>query len=436
MIIYNNHLAQVLGISEEIDIKELSGNKKPSGADPIAQAYAGHQFGQLNILGDGRAVLLGEHITPENSRFDIQLKGSGRTPYSRNGDGRGTLYSMLREYLISHSMEKLGIKTTKSLAVVSTGQDLYRNKLEPGAILTRVASSHIRVGTFQYVAMQGDLDLLKTFADYVISRHYPNITKMENPYLSLLKEVMLNQITLITDWLRVGFIHGVMNTDNVSISGETIDYGPCAFMDIYNPDTVFSSIDRNGRYSYKNQENLGGWNIARFAETLIPLIDKDTEKSLELVNTILSQYKPLFRNSWLKVMGEKLGLKENKDSEVIDILLNWMFKSGVDYTKTFRDLSSNNFLDTINKKDIEIVNWYNKWSSLNIDKNLMKEKNPAIIPRNHIVEDVLKNAVSGNMEPFKNFMIELSSPYSDEHEEYFKLQPKIVDTKYKTFCGT
>lgn len=436
LLIYNKDLAEQLGLSKDIDVKQLSGNKIPEGADPLAQAYMGHQFGHLNMLGDGRAVLLGEHITPNNDRVDIQLKGSGRTPYSRSGDGRGTLYSMLREYIISHAMEHLHIPTTKSLAVVATGDNVYREKIEQGGILTRVASSHIRVGTFQYVATQGDLPLLRTFTDYVIKRHYPELINESNPYLSLLKEVMNRQIDLTTGWLRVGFIHGVMNTDNVSIAGETIDFGPCAFMDIYNPETVFSSIDRAGRYSFENQVHIGGWNMARFAECLIPLIDSDTKQGFALVNKVLEEYKPRFDKKYLEVYGHKLGLENNSDKVIIDQLLSWMVNNKSDYTLTFRSLLDDNFLESIPGSDSTLREWHNKWLSLNPDRKLLSTNNPDIIPRNHIVESVLKDAVDGNMAPIEKYLTVLSSPYSENNIDYYRTPPVIVDKSYRTFCGT
>ena len=295
LIILNHQLAASLGLNAEAlqsedGVAMFAGNRIPEGASPLAQAYAGHQFGHFNMLGDGRAVLLGEQITPEGKRVDIQLKGPGRTPYSRGGDGRAALGPMLREYIISEAMHALGIPTTRSLAVVTTGEAVIREDELPGAILTRVAASHLRVGTFQYVAKWGTVEELRILADYTLKRHFPDVEADENPYLSLLQEVIKRQAELIAKWQLVGFIHGVMNTDNMAISGETIDYGPCAFMDVYDPATVFSSIDRQGRYAYGNQPSIAGWNLARFAETLLPLLDDNQEQAVELAQEQITQF--------------------------------------------------------------------------------------------------------------------------------------------------
>lgn len=428
--IFNNKLQNELGIEEGEFAEFLSGNIIPEGAEPLAQAYAGHQFGQLNILGDGRAILLGEHLAPDGSRYDIQLKGSGRTPYSRGGDGRGTIYSMYREYLISHAMFKLNIPTTRSLAVVSTGEDVYRENIRPGGIVTRIASSHIRVGTFVYVALQKDDQLLKEFADYVINRHYPDLNESDNPYLALLKRVMLKQIDLVVNWMRVGFIHGVMNTDNVSISGETIDYGPCAFMDSYDPDTVFSSIDRRGRYSFENQKNICAWNITRFAETLIPLVDSDNEKSLNLINGLLESFIPAFESKWNDMMAAKIGIVNPSEDDIhlIKELLERMYRSGLDYTLTFSNLHR--------REEPELESWFEKWDSGDIDFDLMKRTNPAVIPRNHIVEEALMEAEKSNLQPLKELLNVLSNPYDESISDYYRNPPESVDHSYRTFCGT
>ena len=431
LVVLNKLLLKELGIDNNSLTEYLSGNQNPLGSEPIAQAYAGHQFGHLNILGDGRAILIGEHTTPLNITYDIQLKGSGRTPYSRGGDGRATLYSMLREYLISFAMEKLNIPTTRSLSVVSTGENVYREKPTPGGILTRVASSHIRVGTFQFVAMQGDFNNLKIFTDYVINRHYPHIANSKNTYLLLLEEVMIRQIDLIVDWYRVGFIHGVMNTDNVSICGETIDYGPCAFIDNYNPNTVFSSIDHNGRYSFDNQKNIGGWNIARFAECLIPIISDNTDNSLKLVNEVLEKYKDLFNEKYKIMMAKKIGISspDQNDFDLVDELLKIMKLNNMDYTKTFRNLHL--------KNETRLNEWFKKWELRNVDLLLLKQSNPAVIPRNYIVEEVLIEASeNSNMVPFNKFLEVLSDPYVDKMDDFYKNPPVKVDENYKTFCGT
>ena len=324
LIIFNNTLAKSLGLNiqalqSEEGTAVFAGNQIPEGASPLAQAYAGHQFGHFTMLGDGRALLIGEQISPQDERFDIQLKGSGRTSYSRGGDGRAALGPMLREYIISEAMYALGIPTTRSLAVVTTGESVMRETELAGAVLTRVAASHLRVGTFEYAAKWGTVEELQSLADYTISRHYPEIKDDENRYLSLLQEVIKRQASLIAKWQLVGFIHGVMNTDNVTISGETIDYGPCAFMDAYDPATVFSSIDRQGRYAYGNQPNIGGWNLARFAETLLPLLHADEEQAVQMAQDAITEYIDLYQSNWLTGMRSKLGIfnEETEDKSLI-----------------------------------------------------------------------------------------------------------------------
>ncbi len=346
LVLLNETVVASLGLNSqalkrEEGIAVLAGNKAPSGSNPIAQAYAGHQFGHFNMLGDGRALLYGEQITPSNERMDIALKGSGRTPYSRGGDGRAALGPMLREYIISEAMFGLGIPTSRSLAVVSTGETIIRETDLPGAILTRIASSHLRVGTFQYAAQWGTDEELQTLADYTLERHFPNYLGNTNPYLYLLQEVIKKQASLIAKWQLVGFIHGVMNTDNMTISGETIDYGPCAFMDAYDPATVFSSIDRQGRYAYGNQPSMGGWNLTRLAEALLPLIHENQEQAIELAQAALEQYPQLYVQNWLKGMRAKLGLfdEEQDDMKLIEELLQLMQQDKADYTNTFIALS-------------------------------------------------------------------------------------------------
>jgi len=342
LIILNEVLAKDLGlnfngISNEEVAEFLSGNRIIEGAQPIAQAYAGHQFGYFNMLGDGRAILLGEHITPFNQRFDIQLKGSGETPYSRRGDGRATLSSMLREYIISEAMFALQIPTTRSLAVVSTGEEVHREYTHEGAVLTRIAASHIRVGTFEFVRRFNDVDTFKAFTNYTIQRHYPHLLHSENYALNFLKEVMEKQIDLIVNWMRVGFIHGVMNTDNMSICGESIDFGPCAFMNSYHPQTKFSSIDHQGRYAFENQAAIAKWNLSRFAETLLVLIDKDSAKAIDLAQGALNTFAEIFDKKWLQMMRNKLGMmgEEDGDDKIILDLLAWMQEHSADYTNTF-----------------------------------------------------------------------------------------------------
>ena len=349
LIILNDNLAKELGLNFSlIDKKDLSklfsGNSLPEGSKAISQAYAGHQFGHFTMLGDGRAVLMGEHISKNNERFDIQFKGSGKTPFSRNGDGRAALGPMLREYIISEAMHALNIPTTRSLAVVKTGEDVMRENTLQGAILTRVASSHLRVGTFQFIAARKSENELKTLINYTINRHYPNIKQSKNQALEFLKVMIKQQTNLVINWMRVGFIHGVMNTDNMAISGETIDYGPCAFMDTYDPQTVFSSIDQFGRYSYSNQPNITKWNLARFAECLIPLIDPNKDKAIEIATETINNFDKNYEIKWINMMRDKLGLfgQDPKDLVLILDLLTWMHKNKADYTNTFCVLMNEN----------------------------------------------------------------------------------------------
>ena len=349
LIILNDNLAKELGLNFSlIDKKDLSklfsGNSLPEGSKAISQAYAGHQFGHFTMLGDGRAVLMGEHISKNKERFDIQFKGSGKTPFSRNGDGRAALGPMLREYIISEAMHALNIPTTRSLAVVKTGEDVMRENTLQGAILTRVASSHLRVGTFQFIAARKSENELKTLINYTINRHYPNIKQSKNQALEFLKVMIKQQTNLVINWMRVGFIHGVMNTDNMAISGETIDYGPCAFMDTYDPQTVFSSIDQFGRYSYSNQPNITKWNLARFAECLIPLIDPNKDKAIEIATETINNFDKNYEIKWINMMRDKLGLfgQDPKDLVLILDLLTWMHKNKADYTNTFCVLMNEN----------------------------------------------------------------------------------------------
>ena len=342
LTILNDNLAKELSlnfssIGKENLSKLFSGNLLPEGSNAISQAYAGHQFGHFTMLGDGRAVLMGEHISKNNERFDIQFKGSGKTPFSRNGDGRAALGPMLREYIISEAMHALNIPTTRSLAVVKTGEDVIREDILQGAILTRVASSHIRVGTFQYITARQNKDELKILVNYTIDRHYPNIKASKNQALDLLKVLIEKQIDLVINWMRVGFVHGVMNTDNMTISGETIDYGPCAFMDTYDPQTVFSSIDQLGRYAYFNQPSITKWNLARFAECLIPLIDENKDKAIEIATETINSFEKKYEKKWLNMMRDKLGLfgEDPKDQVLILDLLTWMHQNKADYTNTF-----------------------------------------------------------------------------------------------------
>ena len=376
LVILNKELAKDLNLDfSKIDNKDLaklfSGNSLPENANPIAQAYAGHQFGHFTMLGDGRAVLLGEHLVGQKDRFDIQFKGSGRTSFSRGGDGRAVLGPMLREYIISEAINALKIPTTRSLAVVKTGEKIVRENLLPGAILTRVASSHIRVGTFQYIAAKQNIDDLNILVDYTINRHYPEIGSSKNKALDLLNLVMERQCQLVVDWMRVGFIHGVMNTDNTAISGETIDYGPCAFMDHYNPKVVFSSIDKLGRYSFANQAPIIKWNLSRFAECLIPLIDKDEDTAIKIATEIIDNFEKIYEVKWLNMMRDKLGLfGENiNDRELINNLLSWMENNKADYTNTFCYLMNIRVNDSEIYNDKSFINWLDVWKKRSLINN-------------------------------------------------------------------
>jgi uncharacterized protein YdiU (UPF0061 family) len=450
LVVLNDQLAKDLNLDfSKIEKKDLSqifsGNTLPKGSATIAQAYAGHQFGHFTMLGDGRAVLLGEHLVNNTTRFDIQFKGSGRTSFSRSGDGRAVLGPMLREYIISEAIHALKIPTTRSLAVVKTGEKIVREDLLPGAILTRVASSHIRVGTFQYIAAKQNIDDLNTLVEYTINRHYPEIQSSKNKALDLLNLVMERQCKLVVNWMRVGFIHGVMNTDNMAISGETIDYGPCAFMDHYNPKTVFSSIDQLGRYSFSNQPPITKWNLSRFAECLIPLIDKSEDKAIQLATEIIDNFQNIYEEKWLNMMRDKLGLfgKSKDDKKLIDDLLTWMEKNKADYTNTFCYLMNVKIGNNSLYDDKEFINWSKNWKNrISINDNskeksleLMKETNPIIIPRNHKVEEALKAANEDNLQVMNKLLSKFNNPYGEQKgiEDY---QLPSLDDNYQTFCGT
>ena len=452
LTILNDNLVKELGLNfskvSKENLSELfSGNLLPKGSKAIAQAYAGHQFGHFTMLGDGRAVLMGEHISKSNERFDIQFKGSGKTPFSRNGDGRAALGPMLREYIISESMHALNIPTTRSLAVVKTGENVVRETYLPGAVLTRIASSHIRVGTFQYIAATQNEKDLKVLLDYVIDRHYPHIKNSKNKGLDLLTTLMDVQINLVVDWMRTGFIHGVMNTDNISISGETIDYGPCAFMDEYDPQTVFSSIDKQGRYAFSNQPKIIKWNLARFAECIITIIDTDKDKAIEIATKTINNFESIYEKKWLNMMRDKLGLfgEDSNDKILIMDLLNWMNSNGADYTNTFCFLMNEKC--SINKKynNKDFLNWKKRWERrLFLNNNnkekylkLMRSANPLVIPRNHKVEEALDAANNDNITPLKNLIEVLENPYTN-HEKIseYQFSNSNKEKKYQTFCGT
>ncbi|MGM0883730.1 MAG: protein adenylyltransferase SelO [Bacillota bacterium] len=452
LIILNDPLAASLGLNVQAlqsndGVAVFAGNQIPEGALPLAQAYAGHQFGHFTMLGDGRALLLGEQITPLGERFDIQLKGPGRTPYSRRGDGRAALGPMLREYIISEAMHGLGIPTTRSLAVVTTGESVIRETEQPGAILTRVAASHLRVGTFQYVSKWGSAQDLRDMADYTLQRHFAEVDADGNRYLSLLQEVIKRQAVLIAKWQLVGFIHGVMNTDNMALSGESIDFGPCAFMDAYDPATVFSSIDVHGRYAYENQPQIAAWNLARFAETLLPLLHDNEAQAIELAEDAISDFSELYHRNWLAGMRAKLGIfnEEPQDESLIESLLSMMQKDSADYTNTFRALTFDKPEDTVLSGNTEFAQWHELWQarlgrqqeSKASSHQLMRSSNPALIPRNHRVEEALDAAVKQeDYNVMERLLDVLSNPYahSPEQEEYSTLP--ATSTCYRTFCGT
>ncbi|GIR04869.1 MAG: UPF0061 protein [Candidatus Pelagibacterales bacterium] len=447
-VIVNNELAEKLGlnlkgISEE-DLSNLfSGNSLPHGSKPFAQAYAGHQFGQFTILGDGRAHIVGEQVTPDGEIFDIQYKGSGRTPYSRGGDGKAALGPMLREYLISEAMYYLGIPTTRSLAVVETGEKVYREVPLKGSILTRVASSHIRIGTFQFLAAHKDYEGMKSLLDFSIKRHFSNLKFSENLAIEFIKAVMQKQINLIVEWMRVGFIHGVMNTDNSTISGETIDYGPCAFMDQYDANTVFSSIDTQGRYSFANQPSIIQWNLVRLAECLLPLIDKDEKRSIEIAQNLINTFSSLFKDKWLQMMKKKLGIKDQSedDEELINNLIKWMQQKKPDFTNTFCNLMNYDHADDEEFEDDEFNNWKREWKKRVESKeylDVMMSCNPILIPRNYLVEEALSEAeTDGKFDKFNELNEIISSPYQLKKVNIKYLEtPSKTNIPYKTFCGT
>lgn len=454
----NKTLARELGVNVEWlesdqGLQVIAGNKVPVGADPIATVYAGHQFGGWNPqLGDGRAILLGEVITPTQQRFDIQLKGSGPTPYSRGGDGRAPLGPILREYLVSEAMHVLGIPTSRVLAAATTGDPVYREETLPGAILIRIAASHIRIGTFEYFASQEDWEGLKLLINQVIQRHYPEASDQVNPILYMLQSVVRRQANLIADWQAVGFIHGVMNTDNMLLSGETIDYGPCAFMDYYDPKTVYSYIDRQGRYAYGNQPSIAHWNLLQLAQVICPLLDEDRERAIELAQEALNQYPAIFEDAYHQNMYEKIVLKtcQDDDKNLVEDLLALMAKNEMDFTLTFRRLA-----DVITDKPgvadlIEVPEEMNPWieqwrqrleqeqTPLDAIRQAMNACNPIFIPRNHQVEHVIEQAVNNeNFAPFHELVELLENPYVyDAQKRDFALPPKPDQVVANTFCGT
>ena len=464
LVVFNRPLAVELGLEAEAAEREaagmFSGNRLPEDATPIAMAYAGHQFGGfVPRLGDGRAILLGELRGRDGVLRDIQLKGAGLTPFSRGGDGRAALGPMLREYVISEAMYALGIPTTRSLAVVTTGERVFREDVLPGAVLIRVASSHVRVGTFQYFAARGDQESLRELLTYVIARHYPQARDADVPALAVLRAVAERQAALIAGWMRVGFIHGVMNTDNMAISGETIDYGPCAFMDKYDPKTVFSSIDHGGRYAYANQPGIAQWNVARLAETLLPLIDSDMDKAVGLATEVVESFIAQFDAYFLEAMRRKIGLATavEGDADLINRLLATMHNAGADFTLTFRGLALEahnpthapgalSGLRELFGTDSAIDGWLRDWRErlVNDPQNAaeraagMRRVNPAFIPRNHRVEAALEAASNGgDYQPFQQLLGILQRPYVDQPEHAsFGQPPEPSERVFKTFCGT
>jgi serine/tyrosine/threonine adenylyltransferase len=451
LVAFNRPLATMLGLDPQVlESPEgdaiFAGTVLPEGGRPIAQAYAGHQFGHFTALGDGRAILLGEQITPRGDRLDIQLKGAGQTRFSRRGDGRAALGPMLREYIISEAMHALGIPTTRSLAVATTGEPVYRETVADGAVLTRVAASHIRVGTMQWAAAHDDVAAMRALADYTLARHYPELAGSPEPYLALLEAIIARQASLIARWQLVGFIHGVMNTDNMALSGETIDYGPCAFMDTYDPATVFSSIDAGGRYAYGNQPPIAQWNLARLAEAMLPLFDEDLDRAVERATSAVDRFPDLFEQHYLNGMRAKLGLltQEDEDQALVNDLLAWMQRASADFTNTFRRLTSE-CTDREFNSDPEWEGWHcrlrarrERQSQSTADIGaLMRRHNPAFIPRNHKVEEALLAATgSGDFSPMYRLLEVLAAPYDYDRDLPMFSAPGSGDRFYRTFCGT
>ena len=435
LILKNKDLMDTLNINHENFDNLLLDTIYNKQLNSFSQAYAGHQFGHFTILGDGRATLLGEHINNNKERFDIQLKGSGKTPYSRNGDGKGTLKSMLREYIVSEAMHNLNIKTTRSLAILNTGQKIRRETFEDGGVLVRVAKSHIRVGTFQLASLSKKQSDIKELLEYSINRLYPELLNKDDKYLKFFEKITIEQMNLILDWQRVGFVHGVMNTDNMSLSGETIDFGPCAFLDEYNPNKVFSSIDKNGRYAFSNQPKIALWNLARLAETFLHLVDRKEEIAIKKIEYILKKNESTYQENWLEMMKDKIGIndKHEKDNELIKELLDLMHIFKLDYTNTFVLIRNNNL-----KKFDFMLDWVSK---LNQRKKLNKKieaknSNPMIIPRNHIVEKVLNESTNGNFKNLNKFISLLKKPYESSIPEEYIAEPTNEEKVYQTFCGT
>lgn len=434
IVLWNKRLADELGVSDEAENAVLftGADKRPY----VAQSYAGHQFGQFTMLGDGRAMLIGEHVK-DDVRVDIQLKGAGRTPYSRGGDGLAGIGPMVREYIISEAMHGLGIPTTRSLAVATTGSSVYRETVQQGAVLTRVAASHLRVGTFQFARFMVSEDAVRELADYAMTRH--DLDLAPGDYIGFFRRIMKRQAQLIAQWQCVGFIHGVMNTDNMTISGETIDYGPCAFMDTFDPETVFSSIDQHGRYRYSQQPAIGGWNLTRLAETFIPLVDDDEEVAIAMLEEVLMTYNDTFQNAWLNGMRQKLGLQtaQETDRALIVQLLQTMHEQQLDFTNTFRALSEGDI-------PAVLTTWYDAWSA-RVEKEgetkeraceRMQQVNPAIIARNYFVEAAIQDAEAGDFTAVETLVEALQNPF-ELQETYAQFRtPPVMKQPYVTYCGT
>ncbi len=455
LVALNRPLATELGLDIEAltspaGIAVLAGNEVPDGAQPLAQAYAGHQFGAFNPqLGDGRAVLLGEIVTPTGERRDIALKGSGRTPFSRGGDGRAALGPVLREHLMGEAMHGLGIPTTRALASVATGETVYRDRTLPGAVLTRVASSHLRIGTFQFFASRGRTDLVGRLVRFAVDRHDPGLGDAERPALELFRAVAERQASLIASWMGVGFIHGVMNTDNTAISGETIDYGPCAFMEAHDPGAYFSSIDTGGRYAFGNQPTIARWNLARLAEALHPLLDDDADRATELAMEVIDEFPARFEHHWLVRLRAKLGLAsiEDGDRQLATDWLELLTAQSVDFTSAWRLLSDVAMLRPLFDDPVPLDDWLDRWAkrcardaaSIAERTTLIRSESPVIIPRNHHVEAALTAAVDdGDLAPFDRLLAAAQRPFDDDerHADLTEPAPAGFTQQYRTFCGT
>jgi serine/tyrosine/threonine adenylyltransferase len=451
LLVLNEPLAAELGFDPDFlrspeGLPLLIGNAVPDGATPVAQAYSGHQFGWFAPrLGDGRALLLGEIAGVDGRLRDVHLKGSGRTPFARGGDGFAVVGPMLREYIVSEAMHALGIPTTRSLAVVATDRPVQRETVLPGAVLTRIASSHLRVGSFQYARATGGGELLRRLADHAIDRHYPDAAEADNPYLALFDAVTGAQASLVARWMLVGFLHGVMNTDNMAISGETIDYGPCAFMDAFDPATVYSSIDETGRYAYANQPLIAEWNLARLAEALLPLFDDDEERAVERAQESLGAFRQQYSAAWFAGMKAKLGLDGVADddaSPLVDELTGLLREGRVDYTSFFRRLGSaargkGGSARSMFPEPEAFDAWAERWQALNPDADVMDRVNPAYVPRNHLVEEALGAATEGDLEPLRRLLEAVTDPYNERPgvERYAEGAPESFGP-YRTFCGT